>query len=69
MDAKLGCIIVNGEHGRLPTRYRHICRKLSQISPDCPLISDEEREAVFTRIEAALVDKSRVVRSVLLLHG
>jgi hypothetical protein len=34
----------------------------THISPDCPLISDEEREAIAKRREAALADRSRVVR-------
>jgi hypothetical protein len=36
--------------------------KPTHISPDCPLISDEEREATAKRREAALADRSRVVR-------
>jgi hypothetical protein len=36
--------------------------KPTHISPDCPLISDEEREAIAKRREAAFADRSCVVR-------
>jgi hypothetical protein len=59
MDAELGCMIVSGQ---TPTRYCYICWKPTHISPVCPLIYDEEREAIAKRREAALADRSRVVR-------
>jgi hypothetical protein len=62
MDAELGCMVVNGDRGQPPTRYCYICWKPTHISPDCPLISDEERDAIAKRREAALVDRSREVR-------
>jgi hypothetical protein len=62
MDAELGCMIVNGDHGQPPTCYCYICWKPTHISPDCPMISDEEREAITKRREVALADRSRVVR-------
>jgi hypothetical protein len=62
MDAELGCMVVNGDRSQPPTRYRYICWKPTHISPDCLLISDEEREAIAKRREAALADRSRVVR-------
>jgi hypothetical protein len=61
LDAELGCMVVNGDHNQPPTRYCYICWKPRHISPDCPLISDEEREAIAKRREAALADRSRVV--------
>jgi hypothetical protein len=39
------------------------------ILPDCPLISDEEREAVYKIRDAALADRSRVMRFRPTLHG
>jgi hypothetical protein len=55
-------MIVNGDSGHPPTRYFYICWKPTHISPDCPSISDEEREAIAKRREAALADMSRMVR-------
>jgi hypothetical protein len=60
MDAELGCRIVNGERGQPPTRYCYVYWKPTHISPDCPLISDEEREAIDKRREDALTDRSCV---------
>jgi hypothetical protein len=62
VDAKIDCMVVKGDRGRPPTRYCYICRKPTHISPDCPLISDKEREAIAKRREAALADRSRVMR-------
>jgi hypothetical protein len=62
MDAELDCMVVNGDRGQLPTRYCYICWNPTHISPDCPLISDEERKAIAKSREAALSDRSRVVR-------
>jgi hypothetical protein len=62
MDAELGCTIVNGERGQPPTRYCYICWNPTHISPDCLLISGEEREDIAKRREAAIADRSRVVR-------
>jgi hypothetical protein len=62
MDAELGCMVVNGDRVQPPTRYCYICWQLTHISPECPLISDEEREAIANRREAALAKRSRVVR-------
>jgi hypothetical protein len=62
MDAELGYMVVNGERGQPSTRYCFICWNPTHISPDCPLISDEEQEAIAKRREAALADRSRVVR-------
>jgi hypothetical protein len=62
MDAELGCMIVSSDRGKPLTRYRYNCWKPTHISPDCPLISDEEREAIAKRREAALAGRSRVVR-------
>jgi hypothetical protein len=55
-------MVVTGDRGQPPTRYCYICWKPTHISPDCPLISDEEREDIAKRREAALADRSRVVR-------
>jgi hypothetical protein len=62
MDAELGCMVVNGDRGQPPIRYCYIFWKHTHISPDCPLLSDEEREAIAKRREAALADRSPVVR-------
>jgi hypothetical protein len=62
MDAKIGCMVVNGDRGQPLTRYCYIFWKPTHISPDCPLISDEELEAIAKRREASLADKSHVVR-------
>jgi hypothetical protein len=62
MDAELGCMVVDGDRGKPSTRYSYISCKPTHISPDCPLISDEEQEAIAKRREAALADRSRVVR-------
>jgi hypothetical protein len=62
MDAELVCLVVNGNRCQPPTCYCYICWKPTHISPDCPLISDEERDAIAKRREAALADRSRVVR-------
>jgi hypothetical protein len=61
MDTELGCMIVNGDGGQPPTCYCYICWNLTYISPDCPLISDEEREAIAKRREVSPADRSRVV--------
>jgi hypothetical protein len=42
MDAELGCMVVTGDRGQPPTRFRNNCWKSTHISPDCPLISDKE---------------------------
>jgi hypothetical protein len=62
MDAELDCMIINGDRGQTPTRYCYICWKPTHISPECSLISDQEREVIAKRREAALADRSRVVR-------
>jgi hypothetical protein len=62
MDAELGCMVVNGDRGQPSIHYCYICWKPTHISPDCPFISDEEREASAKRREVALADRSRVVR-------
>jgi hypothetical protein len=62
MDAGLGCMIVNGNRGQPPTRYCYICWNPTHLSPECSLISDEEREAIAKRRETALAGRSRVVR-------
>jgi hypothetical protein len=62
MDAEIGCMIVNGDRGQPPTRYCCVCWNPRKTSPESPLISDEEREAIAKRREAALADRSRVVR-------
>jgi hypothetical protein len=62
IDAELGSMIINDERGKAPTRYCYICWKPTHISPDCPLISDEEREDIAKRREDAPANRSRVVR-------
>jgi hypothetical protein len=69
MDAELGSMVVNGDRGQTPTHYCYICWKPTHISPDCPLISGEEREAIAKRREAALADSLAWCASVLALHG